>query len=196
MNNKILLPVLAASALFLSGCASTSRKTAHAPQPVPEPEPVQLAELPDYGTDKSADADKSAPCYLLPARTGLETDPLAVTFRADLRQGLAARGYTVIDSYNTAEERNLIKKQIMLVDYATRTHYLPVRKKTAHDVYLVLKVQDRPESVASAENARYFSVMARDISDQSDPNMTGALKKAVNNFFCLDSFCNALELRN
>lgn len=191
MKQALFFLCAAISLVSLNGCASASRSGRSATPP-PPPEPVTLVELPDYGPDKSASVDKSAGCYLLPARTGLEGDSVPATFRSLLRQGLTRRGYTVIDSDGAAESRALIQKQIMVVDYATRTRYLPVRQQTACDVYMVLKVQDCPTAVSDPPDARYFSVIARDIGDQPGQAKNASIERAVDHFFCLDTFCDAL----
>lgn len=193
---KVLLNLsIIVLATFFYGCASVSKKNGTPVRPAPPPKPVHLSALPDYGADKSVNADKSSGCYLLP-RIGYEYDSVTATFQDLLVQGLKSRGYTVIEDYKTAEARNDIRKQLMLVDYSTRTQYLPVRKKTANDIHVVLKVQNRPGFAAAEVDARYFSVIARSIRAEADPSLSAALQSTVDNFFCLDTFCGALSSKS
>lgn len=182
---------ISALLVLLTGCATAPKVPQRVAAPAEPPKPVQLTPLRDYGSDKSAEADKSAGCYLIPATLGHHNDPLVATMEALLQQGLIERGYTVLEDDRTAEIRRRIQKQITFIDYSTRSKNLPVRKQTACDVYVTLQVQDRPDSATTPPHARYFNVMARNISKKSDPK--ASLSKAVDNFFCLDSFCKALE---
>jgi len=191
MKKSIFTYLIVFVMFLMSGCASVStKKTVNANKPTTAPRPVCLTDIPDYGKDKSVNADKSAGCFLLPCSRSINTQ-VAAEFQSLFQDGLRRRGYEVIDNYNTAEARVRIQKQLQLVDYSTRSCYLPVHKKTATDIHMVVKIQNRPLNTGDTFKPRYFSVVAREISESPSSNSV-LLNSAIDKNFCLDAFCHAL----
>lgn len=190
--SRLILTMLVVT--VLGGCA-TSRKEKVVVEPG-EPPKIKLVALPEYGVEKSG-YDTSAGCYVL-GMYGMD-NPITAQLSKSLAEGLAQRGYPVVEinGLSTAEDRTRTEKIIKFGLYSCRSQYLPREGKTATDIFLIVSVLDKPNTILDSNLVmRDFNVWGRDIAIQLDLEgiTTGkAIDNAIGNLFTLDGFRQSLE---